>query len=127
MSDEILIELPINEADPAETDRLAQTLRRELLEITEVNAVTAPVAGPAPPGAKGLDFGALGALLVSVKPTVTLVTNVIGVVRGWLDRTGGTMELTLNGQTIVLKPTREQQQELIAHFIANTSEPTEPV
>ena len=125
MSDAILIELPTNQGNPAETDRLAQSLRSAILEIPEVTAVSAPVAGPAPPGSKAVDAATIGALLVAVQPTAVLLTKVLGVIRGWLDRTGGTMQMTVNGHTIELKPTRKQQDALVARFIEQASLPAQ--
>jgi hypothetical protein len=60
-----------------------------------------------------------------VQPTAVLLTKVLGVVRGWLDRTGGTMQMTLNGHTIELTPTRKQQDALVARFIEEASRPAE--
>ena len=78
MSDEILVEL-YDEGTPVdadEVDRLTLALRRELLDIDDVESVSGVSAGPAPPGTRGLDIAALGALAVTVRPTVDVLVKV---------------------------------------------------
>jgi hypothetical protein len=125
MSDEILVELfskgePV---DPGEVERLSLALRREFLEIDEVEQVGAASAGPAPEGSRGLDVAALGALALSVEPTIDVLVKVFGVVRSWLGQGGSTMRVTVNGQSIELTPTKEQQDALVQRFIKATATP----
>lgn len=130
MSDEILVEL-FNEGTPVdddEIDRMTLALRREFLEIDDVISVSAASAGPAPPGARGLDMAALGALAVAAQPTVDVLVKVFGVLRSWVGKRGGTtrsstMRVTVNGQSIELTPTKDQQEALVARFIEMTAAP----
>jgi len=126
MSDNIVLELASDD-DPEETERLTQALRRELLLIPEVETVRAAPGGPAPEGTRGIDLSAIGALVVTAAPTAQVLTKLVGVIRGWLSRGGGgggaTMTLTVNGHSIVLVPTKEQKDALVATFIEEASRP----
>lgn len=124
MSDDIVLEL-VTDDDPEETDRLTQALRRELLLIPEVETVRAAPGGPAPEGTRGVDLAAIGALVVTAMPTAEVLTKLLGVIRGWLPRSGGaaTMKVTVNGHTIELVPSKEQKEALVAAFIDQVSSP----
>ncbi len=124
MSDDIMINVFDEELDAAEVDRLTLALRRELLEISEVEDIAAVNSGPAPPGSRAIGLIELGSLLVTVKPTVEALGKVIGVLRGWLAsrRSSGSeassvLRITVNGRSLELTPTAEQQQLLVDEFI----------
>jgi hypothetical protein len=118
MGDEVMVELFSTDADADELDRMASTLRRDLLDIPEVDKVAPVSTGPAPAGTRAVDVAAVGAFLVTVKPSVELLSKVIGVVRGWLRRSGeGTLRITVNGSTLELTPTQAQQEELVRAFL----------
>ena len=119
MADEILVEFFDDTADELEIDYLTRGLQRELGEIPEVDDVSQASAGPAPEGTRGLTLAAIGALVVSLKPTVELMSRVIDVARAWLNRpsVNRTMRITINGQTIELTPTQEQQEALVRKFL----------
>lgn len=126
MADEILVELFDESADPEEVDRLTRVIRMELLDLDEVDSVTQAAAGPAPEGTRGLSLAVIGALLVHVPATVDALTKVVELVRSFLRRGGGgtprqTMRLTVNGHTIELTPTAEQQQALVDRFLADAA------
>jgi hypothetical protein len=118
MGDEVMVELFSTDVDPDELDRMAAALRRDLLDIPEVDKVAPVSAGPAPAGTRAVDVAAIGAFLVTVKPSVELLSKVVGVVRGWLRRSGeGTLKITVNGSTLELTPTQAQQEELVRAFL----------
>lgn len=125
MAEEILVELFDESADPEEVDRLTRVIRQELLEIDEVDAVSQAAAGPAPEGTRGLTLAVIGALIVKAPAAIEAVGKVLDVVRSWLNRgaetSQKTMRLTVNGQTIELTPTKEQQQALIEEFLARVA------
>lgn len=125
MSDEILVELYTEGApvEAEEVDRMTLALRREFLDIDDVEEVSAVSAGPAPPGTRGLDIATLGALAVSVQPTVDVLAKVFGVVRAWLGSRGSTMRVTVNGHSIELSPTEAQQAALVEAFINQAATP----
>jgi hypothetical protein len=118
MGDEVMVELFSTDVDADELDRMAAALRRDLLDIPEVDKVAPVSAGPAPAGTRAVDVTAIGAFLVTVKPSIELLSKVVGVVRGWLRRSGeGTLKITVNGSTLELTPTQEQQDELVRAFL----------
>ncbi|CUR55295.1 conserved hypothetical protein [metagenome] len=131
MSEDILVEVfgAGAPSDPEELDRITRGLRRELLELQEVAQVAAATAGPAPPGTRGLDVAAIGALAVTVKPTIEVLEKVFGMLRAWMgsrhssETPQSTLRVTVNGQTIELIPTEEQQAALVAAFIAQSATP----
>ena len=133
MDDEILVEVYSEgeQSDPEELDRVTMGLRRELLEIQEVGQVAAAKAGPAPPGTRGLDVAAIGALAVSVKPTIDVLEKVFGMLRAWMGARhqattpSSTLRITVNGQSIELNPTEDQQAALVAAFIAQSASTSE--
>ena len=76
-------------------------LRRELLDL-DVDSVDLPAAGQPPPGTRGVELAALGALLVSVTQS-QLLTPVLAAIRSWLG--GGpqrSIKLELEGDTLEL-------------------------
>jgi len=125
MSDDMVVDLYDEDLDPAEVEQLTLALRRELLDVTEVEDVAHAQAGPAPAGSRAIGLAEIGSLIVTVKPTVEALAKVVGVLRGWMASrkasSGGqqqsTMRITVNGQTLELTPTAEQQQALVAEFV----------
>jgi hypothetical protein len=102
-------------------DALTRALRAEILEVDEVDRVEQASAGPAPEGSKGLDVAAVGALLVGVAPGVQAVAKVVEVVRGWLVRHSSStppLQMTIGDKSITVRADKEQQDELVAAFIA---------
>ena len=55
---ELLIELSVDNADPAELDQLTRQLRAEVEELN-IDSVEQVSAGPAPHGTKAADFSAI--------------------------------------------------------------------
>ena len=84
-------------------------LRRELLEL-DVEAVEAPPAGEAPPGTRGVDLPALGALVITaVRPQ--LLTAVVATVRSWLTRQQQrSIKLELDGDVLELTGVSSSEQ-----------------
>jgi hypothetical protein len=124
MAEDMRVDLYDEELDPAEVEELTLALRRELMEIDEVDTVTAAAAGPAPPGSRAIELMALGSLIVAAKPTIETIARVVGVLRGWLKARSAaqanpraTLRITVNGQTLELTPTEEQQDTLVREFV----------
>jgi hypothetical protein len=135
MADEMRVELYDEDLDPAEVDELTIALRSELLQISDVDDVTSAPGGPAPPGSRAIGLIALGTLIVNAKPTVEAVARIVGVLRDWLGRRskqGGeqrsTLRITVNGQTLELTPSAEEQATLVQEFIKSAADapPTPP-
>jgi hypothetical protein len=131
----MVVDLFDEDLGPAEVERLTLTLRRELLDLDEVEQVAPGVSGPAPPGSRAIGLAAIGSLLVTIKPTAEVISKVVGVLRDWMasrkvsdSAKQSTMRITVNGQTLELTPTAEQQATLVAEFLrvaASTSETPE--
>lgn len=90
-----------SDADVEEIAEATLQLRRELLDL-EVDAVELPAAGEPPPGSRGVELAAFGALLVTVSQS-QLLGPVIAAVRSWL--AGGpqrSIKLELDGDSLEL-------------------------
>ena len=89
------------DADDEEVAEATLQLRRELLDL-DVDSVDLPTASQPPPGTRGVELAALGALLVSVTQS-QLLAPVLAAVRSWL---GGSpqrsIKLELEGDTLEL-------------------------
>jgi hypothetical protein len=96
----IQVELGPN-ADAEEVAEATLQLRRELLDL-DVDSVELPGGGQPPPGTRGVELAALGALLVSVTQS-ELLAPVLAAIRSWL---GGSpqrsIKLELEGDTLEL-------------------------
>ena len=89
------------DADAEEVAEATLRLRRELLDL-DVDSVDLPAGGQSPPGTRGVELAALGALLVSVTRSQPLAP-VLAAIRSWL---GGSpqrsIKLELEGDTLEL-------------------------
>lgn len=131
---DVLRELKIELFEPGDPDDevidgLASDLRLELLEL-DVDSVSPVALGPAPAGSKGMEFVAIGALLVRVKDSLPAVNTVVTAVRQWLARgssSGRSLKITVDGRTLELSAaTAPQQQQLVAEFIRSLGAPGQP-
>ena len=122
MTTEVLLELSEPGADAQRLDELASGLRRELLEL-DVDDVSPASSGEAPEGTRGLELAAVGALVLVLKDSASLVEQVVTTVRSWLRRapepeSARALKLTLNGHTLELTAaTADQQQQLVGEFV----------
>lgn len=96
----------------------------ELLQL-DVADVTAPLAGEAPPGARGVEMAAVGALLVAIGPSAEGLASVVSAVRDWLRRGAGALRsvrLELGGDALELSQTTAADQDrLIGLFVRRHS------
>jgi hypothetical protein len=129
VSTELRIELFEPDADEETVDGLAGDLRLELLDL-DVESVEPVPAGPAPDGSKGLDLAMVGALLVCVRESLSLVDSVLTAARSWLARdtsSGRSLTITVDGRTLQLSAaTVEQQQRLVDEFVRSLGLPAQP-
>jgi hypothetical protein len=102
-------------ADDEELERGALQLRDELSAL-DVDRVEPALGGAAPDGTRGGIAAGLGALLVSLNPTVGLLTALVGTVSGWLSRPGAvhSVRLELDGDVLELTGTSSEVQERLA-------------
>ncbi len=89
------------DVDAEEVAEATLQLRRELLDL-DVDSVDLAAAGQPPPGTRGVELAALGALLVSVTQS-QMLAPVLAAIRSWLG--GGpqrSIKLELEGDTLEL-------------------------
>jgi len=96
-------------------------LRSELLQL-DVEDVKALPAGEPPPGARGFDVAAVGALLVTFGQSADGLRSVLSVISGWLRRgegEGRTVRLELGGDALELtQASTADQERLIELFVS---------
>jgi hypothetical protein len=105
------------DADDTELAELSAGLRTELLEL-DVDAVMPGPGVPPPKGAKGLDAGAAGTLLVSLSDSAVVVAFV-GVLRSWVSRSQGRRVRIQAGKDVLdlTRVSAEEQAKIIASWL----------
>ena len=97
------------EADAEAVAEATRQLRRELLEL-DVDSVDVPRSEDPPPGSRGADVAALGALVVTIAQS-PLLGSVVDTVQSWLDRSRqGTIKLELGGDVLELTGVSSDEQ-----------------
>ena len=97
------------DGDAEEIAEATLLLRRELLDL-DLHAVQPPGAGEPPPGARGVDVGALGALLVHLADSQVLA-SVVAAVLSWLGASSRrSIKLELDGDVLELKGLSSKEQ-----------------
>ena len=104
-------------ADEDELERLARSLRAELLEL-DVDAVEPAAAGPAPEDARAVEALMLGALVVRLGRNSEALSSLVRSVRGWLGDGDRKVRIELDGDVLELTGTStEERQRLIDAWI----------
>jgi hypothetical protein len=123
------IQLEINlhvddDVSPLEMESLTAAMRRELLRL-DVQSVDRVSAGPAPPGAKGVELEALGALIVSIGQAAPVLGQVVEAIKAWVARSPSrSVKLTLQGDTLEVGGMSEtQQRQVIKDWMARHPRP----
>lgn len=108
------------DAEAAELDEATRQLRDELLQL-DVEDVTRP-AEAAPAGARGVDVGALGTLLVTAGQSA--IGAIVGALGSWLSRhPRRTVRLQIGDDAIELTGASvEQQRRLLEAFLTRHDE-----
>lgn len=92
--------------DGLDDDALADCAARlgeELAEL-DVDAVEAAAAGDAPPGAKGVELMALGALVVKLAGSRKLLGQLVDAVRDWISRNDAdSVRMEIDGDVLEIK------------------------
>jgi hypothetical protein len=106
-------------ADDDELERLARSLRAELLEL-DLDSVEPAAAGPAPDDARAVEALMLGALVVRLSHDSEALTSLVRTVRGWLGaHADRRVRIELDGDVIELAgPSDEERQRLVDAWIA---------
>jgi len=124
VAEPITIEIAEDGADAERIDALTGYLRQDLLQL-DVAEVRRAAAGPPPPGTRGIDVAAVGALLVSLGGAATSINEIVTVVRGWLSRGSGvkrTVKLTIDGDVLELsEASLAEQDRLVDLFVRRHS------
>jgi hypothetical protein len=96
------------DGDDEEIAQATLQLRRELLDV-DVDAAEAP-GGEPPPGSRGVDVAALGALVVNIADS-QLLTAVVAAVRSWLAGSPRrSIKLKLGGDSLELTGVSSREQ-----------------
>ncbi|XVU23776.1 hypothetical protein ACQPZJ_42080 [Actinoplanes sp. CA-054009] len=121
MTDDLRLYLAEEGADAERLDLLTGQVRDQigLLDVDDVRRLGSAEAPPT--GARAIDVGAVGALLVMLGNSATGLKEVVSVVRGWLGRGDGTrrtVRLELGGDVLEISEASEaEQQRLIDLFV----------
>ena len=108
---ELSLDVVGSAADDEELERLARSLRAELLEL-DVDAVEPAVAGPAPDDARAIEALALGALIVRLGRHSETLTSVVRTVRVWLGGDAGRrVRIELDGDVLELTGASDAERE----------------
>lgn len=101
--------VPGDGADAQAIAEDARQLRRELLEL-DVDAVDVPRSADVPPGSRGADAAALGALVVTLGQS-QLLSSVLDTVRSWLAASRQrSVKLELDGDVLELGGVSSDEQ-----------------
>jgi hypothetical protein len=102
------------DADAEEVAEATLQLRRELLDL-DVEAVELARAGEPPPGTRGVELAALGALVVTVAQS-PLFGPVLATVRSWLAGSPQqrSVKLELDGDVLELTGLSSKEQQRLA-------------
>ncbi|MFL6123872.1 hypothetical protein [Actinophytocola sp.] len=97
------------DGDADEVAEAALQVRRELLSLDVVD-VTTPAGGEAPPGSRGLELAALGALVVTIAGS-PLLDSLLDTVKSWLAGSHRrSIRLELNGDVLELTGVSSKEQ-----------------
>lgn len=106
-------------ADPERLQELTQDVRDELSRLDLDEVAPAPGGAP-PPGTRGLDVAAVGALLVSLGGSAEAVHQLLTVLQAWVGRgrrSARSVELTVGDRSLrISDATLDQQDRLVEEF-----------
>jgi cell division protein ZapA (FtsZ GTPase activity inhibitor) len=106
------------DADAEGLHDLAHDLRQAVL-AADVDDVRPATAGPPPAGAKSGEAIAIGALVVTLAPTV--VEALMAVVSSWLSRQPNDVEVEIDGRRFQGRVTRSQREELVTAYLRSVN------
>ena len=97
--------------DEDELERLARSLRRELLEL-DVDEVAPAAGGPPPEGARAVETLMVGALLVRLARDTEALTSLVRTIRGWLGgHSDRRVRIELDGDVLELTGSSDEERE----------------
>ncbi|HEX5203620.1 MAG TPA: hypothetical protein VFW27_27150 [Actinoplanes sp.] len=95
-------------------------LRREILG-TNVDSAEMASAGSSPEGAKSGGLVAVGALAVTLAPTV--VQSLMDVISSWLSRQPSDVEIEIDGNRFQGRVSKAQRDDLVAAYLRRVDGP----
>jgi hypothetical protein len=112
--DLVLVVEPQPDVDLDDIDRSVRQLRAELKDL-DVESIVPVTSESAPAGAKGVDPLSLGALLVTLGATDSVLSVLIDTARDWLGRHSAArrISVTIDGDTIVLEKSSKQERSAL--------------
>ena len=97
--------------DDAELDRLARSLREDLLEL-DLDAVELAPDGAPPEGARAAEALVVGALVVQLARTSDALATLLRTIRGWLGPSGERrVRIELDGDVLELSGVSDEERE----------------
>ena len=112
--------------DDLDSDALAECaamLGQELADL-DVDEVASLPTGDAPPGAKGVELLAVGALVVKLARSTKVLGQMVDTMRDWLRRNhADSIRLEIDGDVIEIKgAAQEERKVLIDAWVSRHSE-----
>ena len=119
MAHQLTIRIAEDGAGAERADALIGYLRDELHQLRVADVTRAP-DGAVPPGPRGVDVAAAGALLVTLGGAATGLTDILTAVRAWLPRGGAprTVRVEMDGDVLELTGASTAQQDALAELFA---------
>ncbi|MEV6599615.1 hypothetical protein AB0M36_22575 [Actinoplanes sp. NPDC051346] len=105
--------------DAEQIQECVRSLRTSIL-AADVDDARPAVAGSAPAGAKSGEMLAVGALMVTLAPTV--LEAMMGVVASWLSRQPDDIEMEIDGQRFRGHVTKAQRDDMVAAYLRRLDE-----
>lgn len=121
---EVRVGLAAGDLDSDTLAECATMLGQELADL-DVDEVGALPAGEAPPGAKGVELIAVGALVVKLARSRKVLGQVVDTLRDWLRRNhADSIRLEIDGDVLEIKGvSQEERKTLIDAWVGRHAEP----
>lgn len=121
---EVRVGLAASDLDSDTLAECATMLGQELADL-DVDEVGALPAGEAPPGAKGVELIAVGALVVKLARSTKVLGQVVDTLRDWLRRNhADSIRLEIDGDVLEIKGvSQEERKTLIDAWVGRHAEP----
>jgi hypothetical protein len=123
-ADEVELRIVLSAAE-ADDEGLAHSVGALVEELSEldVNDIHQASGGDVPPGSKGVELLALGALVVKLARSRAVLAQLVGTIRDWLTRNDAdSVRIELDGDVLEIKGvTAEDKKALIDNWLERHS------
>lgn len=110
---EVRVGLAGGDLDSDALAECATMLGQELADL-DVDEVAALTSGSAPPGAKGVELLAVGALVVKLAKSTKVLGQVVDTMRDWLRRNhADSIRLEIDGDVIEIKGAAQEERKVL--------------